>query len=83
MEELKKISNKKYITDKLPGNFKRIGFILNAFPEAKIIHLKRNPMAQYYVCWSNYKSNFNSPGMSFTLNQELIQKLNITFCIKI
>ena len=66
---LKKISSKKYITDKLPGNFKRIGFILNAFPEAKIVHLERNPMA---VCWSNYKSNFNSPGMSFTLNQELI-----------
>ncbi len=66
---LKKISSKKYITDKLPGNFKRIGFILNAFPEAKIVHLERNPMA---VCWSNYKSNFNSPGMSYTLNQELI-----------
>ena len=66
---LKKISSKKYITDKLPGNFKRIGFILNAFPEAKVVHLERNPMA---VCWSNYKSNFNSPGMSFTLNQELI-----------
>ena len=69
LEKLKKISTKKYITDKLPGNFKRIGFILNAFPEAKIVHLERNPMA---VCWSNYKSNFNSPGMSFTLNQELI-----------
>ena len=69
LEKLKKISSKKYITDKLPGNFKRIGFILNAFPEAKIVHLERNPMA---VCWSNYKSNFNSPGMSFTLNQELI-----------
>ena len=68
-KNLKKISSKKYITDKLPGNFKRIGFILNAFPEAKIVHLERNPMA---VCWSNYKSNFNSPGMSFTLNQELI-----------
>ena len=69
LEKLKQISSKKYITDKLPGNFKRIGFILNAFPEAKIVHLERNPMA---VCWSNYKSNFNSPGMSFTLNLSLI-----------
>ncbi len=69
-EYLKKISllsKKKYITDKLPGNFKRIGFILNSFPDSKIIHLQRNPMA---ICWSNYKSNFNSIGMGFTLNQE-------------
>ena len=27
-----KISEKKFITDKLPGNFKWIGFILNAMP---------------------------------------------------
>ena len=75
-KNLKKISSKKYITDKLPGNFKRIGFILNAFPEAKIVHLERNPMA---VCWSNYKSNFNSPGMSFTLNQELIAEYYLLY----
>ena len=61
------MTKKKYITDKLPGNFKRIGFILNAFPDSKIIHLQRNPMA---ICWSNYKSNFNSTGMGFTLSQE-------------
>ena len=60
----------------MPGNFKRIGFILNAFPEAKIVHLERNPMA---VCWSNYKSNFNSPGMSFTLNQELIAEYYLLY----
>ena len=67
LEKISLISNKKYITDKLPGNFKRIGFILNALPESKIIHLQRNPMA---ICWSNYKSNFNSKGMAFTLNQK-------------
>tara|TARA_B100001540_G_scaffold276275_1_gene262991 strand:+ start:2665 stop:4296 length:1632 start_codon:yes stop_codon:yes gene_type:complete len=67
LEKISLISKKKYITDKLPGNFKRIGFILNAFPKSKIIHLQRNPMA---ICWSNYKSNFNSTGMSYTLNQE-------------
>jgi len=67
LEKLSLISKKKYVTDKLPGNFKRIGFILNAFPDCKIIHLERNPMA---ICWSNYKSNFNSTGMGFTLSQE-------------
>ncbi len=67
LEKICLISKKKYVTDKLPGNFKRIGFILNAFPDCKIIHLERNPMA---ICWSNYKSNFNSTGMGFTLSQE-------------
>ena len=43
------------ITDKLPGNFLYIGFILTAFPEAKIVHMKRDARA---ICWSIYKANF-------------------------
>ena len=56
LKKISKISNKKFVTDKLPENFKWIGFILNAIPESKILHLERNPMA---TCWSIYKSNFN------------------------
>ena len=67
LDRVSLMTKNKYITDKLPGNFKRIGFILNALPDSKIIHLQRNPMA---ICWSNYKSNFNSIGMGYTLNQE-------------
>ena len=67
LEKYKKISNKKYITDKLPDNFKIYRFYFNSLPEAKIIHLERNPMA---VCWSNYKSNFDKAGMSFSLKQQ-------------
>ena len=48
-------------------NFRWIGFINKAFPEAKIIHLHRNPMA---ICWSNYKINFPDPGMDFSLSQK-------------
>jgi len=66
-EKLVKLSNKSFIIDKLPMNFKWIGFIIKAFPEATLIHLERNPMA---VCWSNYKINFNNTGMNFTLSQE-------------
>ena len=65
-DNIVKLSNKKFIIDKLPLNFKWIGFIIKAFPEAKIIHLDRNPMA---VCWSNYKINFRDSGMEFTLSQ--------------
>ena len=64
--QISKISNSEFIIDKLPSNFRWIGFIINAFPEAKIIHIKRNPMA---VCWSNYKNFFIDNGLDFNLNQ--------------
>ena len=58
------------ITDKMPTNFRLIGFILSAFPEAKIIHLKRDARA---TCWSIYKHYFSS-GNGFTFNQEDLAK---------
>ena len=64
--ELNKISNYKYITDKMPLNFQWIGFIVCAFPNSKIINVKRDPAA---TCWSNYKTNFSKNGMAFTFNQ--------------
>ena len=45
------------VTDKMPQNFRYIGLLAAAFPEAKIIHVKRNPAA---VCWANYKQYFVS-----------------------
>ncbi len=53
------------IVDKMPLNFRYIGFILAAFPEAKIVHMNRDPMA---TCWSIYKYYFN--GNSFSFNQD-------------
>ena len=67
LDNLSKISQKPFIIDKMPANFRWIGFIVNALPEAKIIHIERNPMA---VCWSNYKTNFVHSGMDFNLTQE-------------
>ena len=53
------------IINKLPLNFLYIGFILTSFPEAKIIHMKRDARA---VCWSIYKSNFRSKGNGYSYN---------------
>ena len=50
------------VTDKMPQNFRYIGLLTAAFPEAKIIHVKRNPAA---VCWSNYKKFFESNSIGF------------------
>ena len=55
------------ITDKLPLNFRFIGFILSAFPEAKIVHLQRDARA---TCWSIYKNNFQEKGFAFGNNLE-------------
>ncbi len=63
-------SQEKIVTDKMPINFRFIGFILSALPEAKIIHVKRDAMA---TCWSNYKHYFSS-GNGFTFNQEDLAK---------
>ena len=51
------------ITDKTPANFQNIGFIFSIFPDAKIIHLKRDPRA---ICWSIYKSNWSGTGYGFS-----------------
>ena len=53
------------ITDKLPLNFQYIGFILSAFPDAKIIHLKRDARA---TCWSNYKYYFKNKENGYSYN---------------
>ena len=66
LERLKLLSNNlPIITDKFNLNFRYIGLISNAFPEAKIIHVKRNPAA---TCWSNFEQYFpNGLGYSYDL----------------
>ena len=53
------------VTDKLPLNFQYIGFILASFPDAKIVHLKRDPIA---TCWSNYRCSFTSRSNGYSYN---------------
>ena len=48
--------------DKMPLNFEWIGFICAALPEAKVIHIARDPMA---VAWSLYRMSFEGAGNGF------------------
>ena len=57
------------ITDKWPLNFRNIGFILSAFPDAKIVHLERDPIA---TCWSIYKHYFSGTGNGWAYNLDNI-----------
>jgi tetratricopeptide (TPR) repeat protein len=47
-----------FYTDKLPLNFLNIGYIVRALPNAKIVHMIRDPMD---TCFSNLKELFASP----------------------
>ncbi|HPF78995.1 MAG TPA: tetratricopeptide repeat protein, partial [Alphaproteobacteria bacterium] len=47
--------NAEKITDKMPGNYMRIGQIVATLPNAKIIHCRRNPVD---TCLSCYKQLF-------------------------
>ena len=44
------------VVDKMPGNFMHIGLIHAAFPQARILHTRRNPIA---TCLSIYFQAFN------------------------
>jgi len=52
-----------FITDKMPQNFCYIGLIVAAFPEAKILHIKRNSAA---VCWANFRQWFRSRNLAYS-----------------
>jgi len=61
--KLAELSGAPIVTDKMPLNFRWIGFIREALPEARIVHLKRDAAA---VCWSNFRTYFPASGMGFT-----------------
>ncbi|WP_284265439.1 tetratricopeptide repeat-containing sulfotransferase family protein [Roseicyclus amphidinii] len=56
-----------YFTDKLPHNFRFASLIPRCFPEAKIIHVTRDPRA---TCWSNFKQFFSGKGMHYSWSIE-------------
>ena len=64
-------ANEKVITDKWILNFKTIGFILSAFPESKIVHLKRDARA---TCWSIYKHYFSDEGNRWAYDYQDLAK---------
>jgi Flp pilus assembly protein TadD len=53
-------------TDKMPGNFRMIGHLLTALPDAVIVHVRRDPLD---VAWSMWRAWFHAPGMNFAFDQ--------------
>ncbi|MFY0662614.1 MAG: sulfotransferase [Shimia sp.] len=52
-----------FITDKMPQNFRLIGHIATALPQARIVHVHRDPKA---CCWSNFRHFYASNSLGFT-----------------
>ena len=72
LKKIKSFAEKNLIiTDKMPQNFLYTGLIATSFPEAKILHIKRNKSA---VCWANYKQWFKSKDLSYSYSIDDIIK---------
>ena len=71
IRDIKKFDWDTFITDEMPHNFYFIPLICAAFPEAKIIHVKRNAPA---TCWSNYKQYFTSNSLGYCYDLQDIVK---------
>ncbi len=52
----------RFVTDKMPLNFRWLGFLMLIQPDIKIVHTIRDPMA---VCWSSFKHYFPVRGLGF------------------
>lgn len=51
-----RLGKERFFTDKLPSNFLNIGFICQALPQAKILHMVRDPIE---TCFSNLRELFS------------------------
>lgn len=66
-------AGKPVLTDKMPMNFRWIGFILGALPEARVLHLRRDPMA---VGWSTFRTCFTARGNGWAWSLEDIGRFH-------
>ena len=51
-----RLGKEQFFTDKLPSNFLNLGFICRALPQAKILHMVRDPVE---TCFSNLRELFS------------------------
>lgn len=64
------------VVDKMPFNYVWLGFIAGAFPRARIIHMRRDPMD---TCLSIYKLMFGDTGMGFAYDQQELGRYYLAY----
>lgn len=65
----------RFVTDKLPLNFRYLGLIRILFPDATLLHCERNPLD---TCLSCYQQLFSSSTMAFTYD---LKELGEYYCL--
>ncbi|MDV7338010.1 sulfotransferase [Terasakiella sp. A23] len=60
-------TEKAFIVDKMPLNFRWTGLIMSHLEDALVIDVRRDPIA---TCWSNFKHDFTSSGNDFSHSLE-------------
>jgi len=71
LSKYKMYDQNKIIVDKMPFNFRWIGFIKILFPKAKIIHSSRNPADSAF---SIFRNVFDSSSLGWAYNQDYLTK---------
>jgi len=71
LEKRVKGAEYRYIVNKLPENFRWLGFLRATLPNAKFIHTRRNPAE---ICLSAYRIHFVSEGLDWSDNLTLLGK---------
>ncbi len=65
------IGSNRFVIDKMPDNFLRLGLIKTLFPKSRIIHCKRNV---FDVCTSIYINYFTEGAMEYAYDMQEIGK---------
>ena len=81
LDNLNKLdSSAKFITDKMPHNFQHVGLISLLFPEARIIHCRRNPLDnglsiyfQSFIWSHDYATDLANIGVFYSEYERLMR----------
>ncbi len=69
MARLSQSGTRPFITDKMPDNYRMIGHIAMAMPNARIVHVYRDPRA---CCWSNFRNYFSTDLLDYSYDTETV-----------
>lgn len=80
----------RYVTDKLPPNYERLGLIQRLFPEARIVHTRRDPRDTCLSCFFQnfgnthaYTTDLRALGAVYGHYRELMAHLHATLSMPI